>query len=84
MGMCLLALVVSAALLAAGTTNRAYTIDDINAEMQDPQLRDIFNSAVHKMQDMTADTDVVQVRPATRDEPSFRSFFPLFLFSKRF
>ena len=36
-------------------------VKDLNAEIADPQLRDIFESAVHRMKDFTTDTDPSQV-----------------------
>ena len=66
----LLLLVLLASLVAA---NRVYTAEEIMEEIQDPQLRDIFTSAFHKVQGMTDAKDFQQVSVGPTVQP-VRSF----------
>lgn len=57
-------LLVCTAILSASATNtagRIYSVEEVHAMIEDPQMRDIFDSALARMKDMTPETDFSQV-----------------------
>ena len=59
-------LFVLLSLCLCGASGKAHTVEDILQEIEDPQLKDIFESAFHKMKGLTADTEFEQVRRVER------------------